>query len=234
MADTAEQARVRASLQSRGNRLAPRVDTSTGQPKQESRTKRAARTAVAVAAPESRVAEVVRKPKPARLGPSADSYARKARAQAAGQGAAPPRRPGGGAVARKRGRSAYKSLAGRASGGTLLAEYFVGVLILCIGGLTKGPTAGYTDAMSELLLRLTALTGVFFVLFLMTGSEQGGKAAAWMGLLVDLGILYTATKANTITAISAVMRGQPTGVDETTLVDSTTVAEPTRTQLPNE
>jgi hypothetical protein len=73
--------------------------------------------------------------------------------------------------------------------------------------------------MSELLLRLTALTMVFFVLFLLAGTK-GGKAAVWFGLLVDFGILFTAATENVLADTASVISGQPVGTNSTTLAAS--------------
>lgn len=118
----------------------------------------------------------------------------------------------------KKGRTwaqAFESMSGKTNGAPLLAEYIGGVIIICLGTLTQGPSKGYANAMSELLLRLTALTTVFFVLFLLAGTKAG-KAAVWFGLLIDLGIVFTAAQHNVLS-------------DTATLISSSTVSGGTAT-----
>jgi hypothetical protein len=86
--------------------------------------------------------------------------------------------------------------------------------------------------MSELIVRLTALTAIFFVLFLLAGTKAG-KAAMWFGLLVDLGIVFTATTQNVFADLASAVQGKPitdpsTGeaLDTATLTASTSVDEP--------
>ncbi len=115
------------------------------------------------------------------------------------------------------------SLAGKTNGGPLLAEFAAGVIIIVLGSLTRGPSQGYLNVMSELMLRLTALTTVFFTLFLLSGTK-GGKAAVWFGLLVDLGILFTAATENVLTQAASVVAGTPIGGD--VLTDAAVATEP--------
>jgi hypothetical protein len=88
--------------------------------------------------------------------------------------------------------------------------------------------------MANILIRLTAFTAVFFILFLAAGSPKAGKAAAWFGLLVDLGIVFTAYQASFFDSLTSLVQGAPTGVDQATLLAATSVGEPARTQLPDE
>lgn len=108
----------------------------------------------------------------------------------------------------KRTRQGYGYLTGKEHGGVLLAEFLAGVLILVIGTLTTGPKKGYTSTMASLTVRLTALTAVFFVLFLLAGTKAG-KAAMWFGFLIDLGITFTATSQNVFADLAGVVQGQP-------------------------
>jgi hypothetical protein len=128
----------------------------------------------------------------------------------------------GGALAPKKGRTwaqAFDSMSGKTGGAPLLAEYIGGVVIICLGTLTQGPSKGYTNVMSELLLRLTALTTVFFVLFLLAGSKAG-KAAVWFGLLVDLGIVFTAVNQNVLSDTATLISDTAVGGGTATLLSA--------------
>jgi hypothetical protein len=76
------------------------------------------------------------------------------------------------------------------------------------------------------MVRLTALTAVFFVLLLIAGSPNSGKAAAWFGALVDLGIVFTATRESMFSTLADVVQGVPTGADQATLTAAIKVTEP--------
>lgn len=103
---------------------------------------------------------------------------------------------------------AHKKIVGKQGGGVLLTEYLAAVAIIVYATIVKGPKQGYQVVMSELVIRLTALTMIFFVLFLMAGTKLG-KAAGWFGLLVDLGVLFTATQDGAIKQLASVVQGQP-------------------------
>jgi hypothetical protein len=119
----------------------------------------------------------------------------------------------------------FGSLAGKTNGGPLLAEYLGGTLIIVLGTFTQGGSKGYGTVMSQLLLRMTALTTVFFVLFLMSGTK-GGKAAVWFGLLIDLGILFTAATEGATAQIADVLTGVPLGGDVLTASSDSTEPPP--------
>lgn len=131
------------------------------------------------------------------------------------------------------GKKGFKTLTGRASGGVLLAEYIGGALIITFSIFTKGPEKGYLDITSEVLIRLSALTAVFFVLFLLSGNSKSGKAAAWFGLLIDLGIVFTATSQSQFTTMADIISGKPTGVDQATLDSATSIKDPQPDLLPS-
>lgn len=161
-------------------------------------------------------------------------------AQQPGTGTPPP-----GPAPRPRGRSSTRGpstrvfdrkvqgLAGKANGGIILAEYVTGVFLIGTSIFTKGPDKGYLDTMSQILIRLTALSAIFFVLFLVSGSGKAGKAAAWFGFLIDLGILFHAVSEQEIGNLASIFKGDAINVDETTVAKSTSVDEPTPTQLPS-
>jgi hypothetical protein len=124
---------------------------------------------------------------------------------------------------------------GSLGSGALFAEYFAAVVIIILDLFTQGPAKGYTTTMAKVMIRLTALTAVFFVLFLMTGSKRGGQAAIWIGLIIDLGVVFTAARAQTLATASDEISGTGSGI---TLDASNTALTappvPARIQLPDE
>jgi hypothetical protein len=130
------------------------------------------------------------------------------------------------------GKQAHSALIGRENGGVLLGEYLIGGLVIVVSVFTKGTGKGYTDTVSEILLRLSALTAAFFVLFLLANNAKAGKAVAWFGLLIDVGIIFTAYQESEFTVLTDIIKGNPTGVDQTVLLKSTNVPEPTPEPLP--
>jgi len=134
---------------------------------------------------------------------------------------------------RKRGPS-LKSISGKTYGGTLLAEYFIAAFVISFTLFTKGPSKGYQDTITNVILRLSALTAVFFILFLVASSERAGKAAMWFGLLIDLAVVLNAYKDDFFTGFKSIATGQPMAVDTATLTASTNLTDPQPTQLPDE
>lgn len=135
---------------------------------------------------------------------------------------------------KRAGKFAMARLEGPASG-ALFAEYFGGALIIATGLFTKGPSKGYLDTMAEIMMRLTALTMVFFVLFLMTGSKRGGQAAIWLGLIIDLGIIFTAARGQHFTTLASEVSGKGSGIELTAMQEGLKVPEtPPGVQLPDE
>lgn len=116
----------------------------------------------------------------------------------------------------------------------IFAEYIVAVVIITMGLFVRGGAQGYTQTMSNVLMRLTALTSVFFVLFLLSSSKKGGQVAVWFGLLVDLGVILTAARTQTFSTVSDIVAGKGTGVETATLTAATTATEPPRMQLADE
>lgn len=221
MADTPQQAEVRRQLAARGNQLAPRVSEGN---RAETRTGRASqRRRVVAGAVEGGPAGAV----------AGAASARKARTAAP---AAPARTSSGArGPQRRRGGSAFtiRQLQGPASG-ALFAEYFGAVLVITLDLFTKSATAGYLPTMSKVMMRLTALTAVFFVLFLMTGSKRGGQAAIWFGLLVDLGVIFTAARGQVFTTTADEISGKGTGITLDAATSALNVPHPEQVQLPDE
>ncbi len=96
--------------------------------------------------------------------------------------------------------------------GALFAEYFAAALIIVLALFTETATKGYSATISKVMLRLTALTMVFFVLFLMQGSKRGAQAAIYLGLLIDLGVIYSAAQEQLFSTTAAEVTGKGTGV----------------------
>lgn len=225
MADTAQQAQARRQLAERGNRLAPRADPATGQ---APRTK----TGSAVerrAAVKGAVEGSAKGPAGAAVG--AATGARKSRVtqsrtrRAAGATA--------GYAGKRGGRLAMGKLESPASG-PLFAEYFGAGLVISFELFAKSAGEGYMATMSKVMMRLTALTAVFFVLFLMTGSKRGGQVAVWFGLLIDLGVVFTAARGQSFTTIADMISGKGTGVTLTAATGALDAPHPEQMKLPDE
>jgi hypothetical protein len=99
-----------------------------------------------------------------------------------------------------------------------VAEYVLGLLLITIITITNSAKTGYNDAMSKAMLQASALTGVFFILFLMSSGQRASRVAAWFGVLVDLGILFTAVNSNAISDFASLVQGN--GLPEATLLSS--------------
>jgi hypothetical protein len=128
--------------------------------------------------------------------------------------------------------------------GILFAEYIGGAVVISLELFTQGANRGYTASMSRVMIRLTALTAVFFVLFLMQGSRRGAQAAVWFGLIVDMGIVFTAGRGQTLSTTADIVSGK--GVQGITLTSAGDIQggsagsginpppEPEGVQLPDE
>lgn len=222
MADTPQQAEARRQLAARGNQLAPRVS--------EGRATRPGRATQRRAVVKGAVEGSVEGPAGAAAG--AARGARKPRSPASSRTGRTARATGRYAGNRA-GKFGIAKLDSPASG-ALFAEYFAGALIISLDLFTKSATAGYLGTMSKIMMRLTALTAVFFVLFLMTGSQRGGQAAIWFGLLVDLGIIFTAARSQTFTTLSDMIAGKGTGVTLDAVTTALAAPHPDQVQLPDE
>jgi hypothetical protein len=85
-------------------------------------------------------------------------------------------------------------------------------LIIVLALFTETATKGYAATISKVMMRLTALTMVFFVLFLLQGSKRGAQAAIWLGLLIVIGVIYTAAQEKVFTTTADEVSGKGTGV----------------------
>lgn len=238
MADTPEQAEARRQLAARGNELAPRVDASTGKP------------ANAPSAPSARAGRATERRAVVKGAVTAGPAGA---ARGAAKGRAETRKTRSAASSRAssrarttRGGPGIASLSGPATG-ALFAEYFAGALIITFQLFTDTPSRGYLPTVSKVMMRLTALTAIFFVLFLMQGSKRGAQFAVWFGLLVDLGVIFTAARSQTFSTMADMIgnKGTPAGT-QTVSADSGGSAAPSSgdrfgvpatppgTQLPDE
>lgn len=93
--------------------------------------------------------------------------------------------------------------------GALMAEWLFGVVVISVTVPLQGAQNGYGKAITDVMFRLTGLTGFFFVLALLGNSARASRFVVWFGLLVDLGILFTATTSGTFNAMTAVFKGEP-------------------------
>lgn len=91
--------------------------------------------------------------------------------------------------------------------GALFAEYFAAAVVISLALFTETATQGYSATISKVMIRLTALTSVFFVLFLLQGSKRGAQAAIWFGLLIDVGVVFTAARGNLFTTVATEVSG---------------------------
>lgn len=222
MADTPQQAEARRALAARGNQLAPRADTGASRAARPGRATE--RRAVVKGTLEGS------KTGPVGAATGAARGAAKGRRQSRTQRAA----RGAGAYAGTRaGKFGMAKLESPASG-ALFAEYFAGAFVISIGLFTKSANDGYLPTMSKIMTRLTALTAVFFVLFLMTGSKRGGQVAMWFGLLIDLGIVFTAARGQTFTTLSDMISGKGTGIQLLKDTSALDVPHPEPAKLPDE
>ncbi len=102
----------------------------------------------------------------------------------------------------------------------LLAEFIAGLVIIAVAMFTRTATEKYQDVMASVLARYTAFTGIFFILFLMgSGGKRASQAAAWFGLIIDLGLLFDATNHSMFEDLSAFINGS--GLQNVTLTAST-------------
>ena len=90
----------------------------------------------------------------------------------------------------------------------LLAEFIGGLVIIAVAMFTRTATEKYQDVMASTMARYTAFTGIFFILFLMgSGGKRASQAAAWFGLIIDLGLLFDATNHKMFEDLSAFING---------------------------
>lgn len=108
-------------------------------------------------------------------------------------------------------------------GPVLIAEFVLGLVIIIITTITSSAKSTYQEAMATAMLQSTALTGVFFILFLVASGKRASQAAAWFGAIVDLGILFNAVNQGAINQFGSLVAGK--GVSNVTLISQKTVPE---------
>lgn len=104
---------------------------------------------------------------------------------------------------------------------TLIVEWLVAVLVI-FWGVLDGQT-DYVSAMSKALWRVTALSGVFFVLALVMRGKNTGRVAIAFGAIIDLAVIFEAAKNGSIKGLAGVFEGTGTGASK----DSTQSEEET-------
>jgi hypothetical protein len=102
----------------------------------------------------------------------------------------------------------------------LVAEFLVAMVIIGFQGISSVGRNGYQSAISGIMLRFSAVTAIWFILFLFASSKRGGTFAAWFGFLIILGILFDAVRKDAIKDMSNIISGQGIGQDTKLLVQS--------------
>lgn len=109
--------------------------------------------------------------------------------------------------------------------GKLIAEWLLGVILICVAVPIQAANAGYLKTITSIMYRLTALTAVFFVLALMSDTK-GAKTAVYAGLLIDLGIIFNAVQVGTFKGITNIMTGNSTLIGTAQPASDITKASP--------
>lgn len=102
----------------------------------------------------------------------------------------------------------------------LVGEYIACVLIIGSELITQTARNGYQKTIASVMLRLTALTGVFFVLFMFaTGGGRSSEFAAWFGLLIVIATILDASNKGTIMDMGDLLTGTALTDQGTVLTD---------------
>lgn len=107
----------------------------------------------------------------------------------------------------------------------LAAEFLVCELIIIVNTLSRPKS--YSEKMSEVLWRSTALTAVFFTLSLTSMSQRMSKVTVAFGGLIVAAVLYNAT--STVKTTLDALAGKGTGVTATTSATLEASTEPAHT-----
>ncbi|HEX8763295.1 MAG TPA: hypothetical protein VF733_06100 [Candidatus Saccharimonadales bacterium] len=104
----------------------------------------------------------------------------------------------------------------------LLAEFLIAIVVIGIGTTGNIARNGYQKSISSTMLRFSAVTGIWFVLFLLSSSKRGSNVAVLFGALVDAGIIFDAVRNSSqqggVYDLVAMVQGQQLpGVDPTQL-----------------
>lgn len=106
-------------------------------------------------------------------------------------------------LAGKAGRRAqsYAPVPARDDEAVLVAEWLAGLIVIWLGVFTS--SSDYATVMLQIGKRYLAVTAIFFVLALLAaGGGKKAEAAKWMGLLIDVGIVLSATQSGLFQALS--------------------------------
>lgn len=90
----------------------------------------------------------------------------------------------------------------------LVAEWLLAAILITVTVPAEKGGKGYPQMMTTIMMRLTALTGLFFALTLIGTVQRAAKFAIWFGFIVDLGILYHATTSGSTKAIANIFNGK--------------------------
>lgn len=98
----------------------------------------------------------------------------------------------------------------------LVAEFILALIIVISDTISHTARTSYQEAMTKAALQSTALTGVFFILFLISAGKRGSKIAALFGVLIDLGVLFTAVNKGSISDLASLVQGK--GLPQTAIL----------------
>lgn len=131
------------------------------------------------------------------------------------QGTGVSRRTSGGKTSRKKGIAGGKfpklssAKAGSPQVSTLIAEWLIAVVLIMWGVLSGNKS--YVEGMQNALWRMTALSGVFFVLALVMRGKNTGRVAIAFGALIDLALILQAVNRDEIKSLANVFSEKPSG-----------------------
>lgn len=94
---------------------------------------------------------------------------------------------------------------------TLIAEWLIAVIVI-LWGIFSG-NKSYEETIANAMWRLTALSGVFFVLALVMRGKNTGRVAVAMGALIDLALILEATNHGEVKKLAGVFAGKGTKTD---------------------
>ncbi len=136
-------------------------------------------------------------------------------AKQGGTRAAAGKRSSGGTAKRSKGKSTPgfpKLSTGKGSGpkvSTLIVEWLIAMLLIFWSVLSG--QKGYLEGMQNALWRMTALSGVFFVLALTMRGKNTARVAVAFGLLIDLAMLLQTAKDNELKMLADIFAQKGTG-----------------------
>jgi hypothetical protein len=89
----------------------------------------------------------------------------------------------------------------------LVAELIISFGFLGMEAFDNIAKNGYQAAISNVMLRASAMMACFFVLFLMSSSKRGSQVASLIGALITIGIAFDAVAKGSLTALTSVAQG---------------------------